>query len=224
MALKKLTIWVCLAGLGNIPNVYSQMTSPCSQAKCENGGICVLGSTGVNEVIGEYRCACPPGWTGADCSEPFDSCSPSYSCLNGGECVLGLRDEFDNQQYFCDCTNAKDESGDKYVGKWCEHQAVNYCDGQGSFCVNGVCNPGYHLGNDPRMCLCEEDFGGPHCEFEKGDDNVPKCDLDCQHGHCAFGAETSTTGEEIYNHWDNSPNKDMMHCRCQPGYVVTRAF
>lgn len=218
---KNLPVWFCLAGFAIISPAYAQTTSPCNESHCQNGGICVRGSsvlqstTASQEVeIGEFHCACQPGWTGEKCDERFDSCSETSPCDNGGVCVLGLRDEFNNEQYFCDCTNALDEDGNKFVGKWCEHQAVTYCDGQGSFCVHGECNPAYLSDEDPRMCLCNEGHGGPHCEFEKGD--VPKCDLDCQNGHCVMG-ETSNAGD-MYNYWDNSPNQDMMHCRCKEGY------
>lgn len=193
--------------------------SPCSEAQCKNGGICILGGSVLasEEVtVGDFHCACQPGWTGPTCSDPFDSCSVDMPCKNNGNCLLGLRDNYGNEQYFCDCNHALDSDGNKVVGKWCEHQAVTYCDGQGGFCVNGECNANYQTSTDSPMCLCVDGHGGPHCEFSKG--QAPRCDLGCEHGgHCVLGE--TTNAPDIYHYWDTSENQqDMMHCKCKDGY------
>lgn len=131
-------------------------TSSGSVAKCSltchNQGICTVGNATFKEpesnlqlptfhttnANGQY-CFCQPGWTGTTCDTFFESCgSNGAGCLNGGNCVKGLVDDYGNPQYMCDCSNATDSSGFPYVGKYCEHPFTAYCNTtKETFCVNG---------------------------------------------------------------------------------------
>jgi hypothetical protein len=140
----------------------------------------------------------------------FASCADgqeNHICFHGGECVPIL----ENDQYHCDCSNAKDGNGTVYVGKWCHLSPEIYCDDQHArFCVNGgTCSNS----DETAACDCPNDFVGNHCEYRKGDvtfveqnesgggneptaeasDNKPEaCPLDCQNGGvCIFNAPNS---------------------------------
>jgi hypothetical protein len=63
---------------------------------------------------------------------------------NKGKCIPGVVDFYGNLQSFCDCSDAIDEEGLNYVGKYCEHKETENCDIDGLFCVNGgACNDAY---------------------------------------------------------------------------------
>jgi hypothetical protein len=126
---------------------------------CHNSGICVVGNASIVEldsalevpmfhttnVDGQY-CLCQPGWTGVYCDTYYESCGTNGArCLNGGECIKGLVDDYGNPQFMCDCSNATDSKGNPTVGKYCEQPFVQFCDKLAeTFCVNGAeCNPNY---------------------------------------------------------------------------------
>jgi len=205
---------------------------PCNN-ECRNGSICVAGEAsflGHQPTEGDplaiheetnmngFHCQCQPVWTGLRCDTLFESCEGSHMCYNGGECVAGLTDKYGNEQYYCDCSNTEHDNGDYFVGKYCEHKALAFCDDDSKrFCLHGgECNPDY-LDNGPP-CLCAENYGGMHCEYEKG--AVPECDLDCQNeGHCALGIVTPKEAAEHYDFWDDENNKnDFKRCVCPDGY------
>jgi len=165
------------------------------------------------------HCQCPPGWTGLECDRKFKTCGSGHKCYHGGQCVEGLIDNFGNSQLFCDCHDAFDENGTRYVGKWCEHASVDLCDreddvlAEEAFCVNeGSCNDYYPVTGPP--CLCNGNFEGPHCEFKTG--TVPPCTLTCQNGgHCnLFGIRNPDQDSVIFS----SNITDYMYCSCPPGF------
>ena len=54
------------------------------------------------------------------------------------------------------------------------------------------------------MCICNEGFGGEHCQYTKG--TVPECTLGCQNGgHCVLGEIPDTTT----NNDNKNSNVDM---------------
>ena len=185
---------------------------------------------------GGFHCQCESGWTGIECNVEFQSCSGEHKCYHGGECVDGLKDVYGNDQHWCDCHNAVDENGNAFVGKYCEHPAVNYCDdndnndgaAQGkAFCIEGTCNVDAIGGEGGQpMCSCNEGFGGEHCQYAKG--TVPECSLECQNGgHCVLGElpDTTTTNVDLANvyHFGGAPvvaenKQDQQHCLCRDGY------
>ncbi|CAF4406405.1 unnamed protein product, partial [Adineta steineri] len=56
--------------------------NPCNSSPCHSNATCY------NLNGGEYRCMCPPTYTGIRCDQDIDECSvfPSI-CRNGGTCV-----------------------------------------------------------------------------------------------------------------------------------------
>ena len=115
-----------------------------------------------------------PGTPGYSAEIKYQDCSDSdQMCYNGGKCILGLSDIYGNDQLYCDCSEAIDEHGVVYVGKYCEVPKTKTCDDAGDvFCVNGGwCKEDY--ANYPRRpCHCGTQHEGPHCEFDAG--AVPK--------------------------------------------------
>ena len=95
--------------------------------------------------VNGMHCECPHGLTGVRCEVPFDTCDGNHPCYHGGACVPGLLGPFGNDQLFCNCENAFDMQGYRYVGKYCETREENYCDDSLQlFCLNaGTCNPDF---------------------------------------------------------------------------------
>jgi hypothetical protein len=156
----------------------------------------------VQKNVDDYHCDCPEGFTGVDCAIAFESCADvntAHVCYGGGTCIPGQQDEFGNEQYHCDCSNAIVEEK-KFVGKYCEYKEENVCDHkEPTFCVNdGVCKSNPTQGEAP--CTCKNKFAGVHCEYRK--EEVPPCDLVCQNGGtCQIG----TFDGELH------------YCLCPPG-------
>jgi hypothetical protein len=143
-----------------IPQVQAQTDGATCDLDCGDNA-CVLGSATfvdhsqqydgsdfdfhTDKSIDNMHCDCPHGWTGVLCDIIFKSCSGNHKCYHGGECIDGLLDSFGNEQLFCDCENTFDDEGYTYEGKFCEHEATNYCsDSNDHFCLHeGECSPDY---------------------------------------------------------------------------------
>jgi len=184
---------------------------------CPNGAPCVFGNADFSGRVGVIgtanhqdgmHCDCPMGWTGLTCDKKFETCSNQngHECYNGGECIPGLQDKYQNEQLFCDCSKA---SG--FIGKYCETHFKRTCphstsDGDDGFCVNGgECNPDFPEFS-PRQCLCDDAYGGYHCEYDAK--KIPECNLDCQNGGECFVGIFPETDEH-------------MVCKCPPGFGGT---
>lgn len=165
---------------------------------------------------GGKHCACPTGYTGLRCARQFETCNDGlHFCYHGGACIPGLEDEYGNEQLFCNCEDAVDEHGVKYVGKYCELPAETQCgDSTELFCVNGgYCKEDY-MDAPHRPCRCGPDHDGPHCEFAKG--AVPECTLDCHNGGvCNVGIRSFVEGDS-YLQWSNYTN--YQYCDCPVGF------
>lgn len=61
----------------------------CAAYPCQNGGTCQEGPEG-------YTCACPPGYTGRNCTSPISRCQHN-PCHNGATCHER------NNRYVCAC-------------------------------------------------------------------------------------------------------------------------
>uniref|UniRef100_A0A8C3TFY3 Neurogenic locus notch homolog protein 1 n=1 Tax=Chelydra serpentina TaxID=8475 RepID=A0A8C3TFY3_CHESE len=183
----------------------------CLNNPCRNGGTCDL------LTLTEYKCRCPPGWSGKTCQQA-DPCA-SNPCANGGQCV-----PFE-AHYVCKCTAG-------FHGANCK-QDVNECNASPPICKNGgsctnevgtyqcSCKPAYtgqnceHLyvpcnpspcqnggtcrqtGDTTYDCTCLPGFAGQNCE-----DNID----DCPGNNCKNGG-TCVDGVNTYN------------CQCLPEWT-----
>jgi hypothetical protein len=112
---------------------------------CSNGGSC-------SEVNGSYYCDCAICWTGDNCTQMADECTPATDtrctteCLNGGTCVLT-----EISESLCDCAVG-------FTGSTCETKLpscpVHYCHN------GGIC----FLVHGQSVCLCRSQFTGSTCE------------------------------------------------------------
>lgn len=110
--------------------------NPCDDFNCVNGE-CVIG------VDKQPTCQCAPGFSGARCDSPLDSCL-LLDCQNGGTCDENFKN--------CLCP-------DGFVGPQCEFQNP---------CLLASCKNGYPCILDEDFiptCDCgnEDEFFGPDC-------------------------------------------------------------
>ncbi|VDL35398.1 unnamed protein product [Hymenolepis diminuta] len=119
---------------------------------CKNEGVCVMHNpTG-------FKCICPQGWGGLDCSENLDDCEYN-KCQNGGTCKDSVGG------YNCECPRG-------YTGEYCEHSIpsrITVVKSSVSFgctfnrCMNGsVCHP--DMSPIGYRCNCPSGHGGTFCE------------------------------------------------------------
>jgi len=180
--------------------------------------------------------------TATDSAATTDVCDEStHRCLHGGECKRSILVFSGESVQACDCTNAVEDDGTKYVGLHCETDVPNtnddarVCKKSGLFCLNnGVCpdDP-----NDPKGCSCTDEYTGVNCELEKSSNiiqnlskNSSECTMVCQNdGNCQFGMLPEYLEGEITNDKyaaDQQTNDEddeddeffYQHCRCQEGY------
>lgn len=73
-----------------------------------------------------------------------------------------------------------------------------------------------------RPCRCGSEYGGPHCEYTKG--QVPNCTLKCHHdGQCQLGFKDYKDAlSEYQDYWDDNFNDTLMHCLCKDGFFGSR--
>ncbi|VDO14671.1 unnamed protein product [Rodentolepis nana] len=119
---------------------------------CRNEGVCMMHNpTG-------FKCVCPQGWGGVDCSENLDDCEYN-KCQNGGICQDNIGG------YTCKCPRG-------YTGEFCEHlvpSRITVAKNSASFgctfnrCMNGsVCQPDMSLIG--YRCSCPSGHSGTFCE------------------------------------------------------------
>lgn len=112
----------------------------------------------------EYRCQCPPGYTGSHCEVDRNECAIN-PCLNGGQCV-DLSNDFE-----CRCRPG-------FVGALCQDD-IDECLARP--CANGAtCR---QLVND-FQCKCAAGFTGRYCT-----ENIDECSSSPCHngGTCVDG-------------------------------------
>ncbi|KAK7489547.1 hypothetical protein BaRGS_00019181 [Batillaria attramentaria] len=119
---------------------------------CVNGATCVA-------MDADYRCECPLGFQGKNCSENIDDCK-SHVCLNGAACQDGVG------SYTCMCAAG-------FSGQFCEIAPVLALPNYDMATTSGACK--YHQcqnnamcyqpkGSADYMCKCAPGFHGKKCE------------------------------------------------------------
>ena len=119
---------------------------------CGNNGTCV-------DVINDYYCICPDGFTDIGCTVVIGICSHN-PCMNGGRCQ-----EVSGDNFTCLCPSA-------LSGRLCEVDTINDCETVLSPCGNnGTCVDminGYY-------CICPDGFTGLGCTYNFDDCNPNPC-------------------------------------------------
>uniref|UniRef100_A0A8C7MFJ0 Neurogenic locus notch homolog protein 1 n=1 Tax=Oncorhynchus kisutch TaxID=8019 RepID=A0A8C7MFJ0_ONCKI len=137
----------------------------CMSSPCRNGGTCDL------ITLSDYRCRCPPGWSGKTC-QIANPCA-SNPCANGGQCS-----PFESH-YICACLPA-------FHGQTCKLD-VNECAQMSSPCRNGgmcVNEVGsYH-------CRCPQEYTGANCETPY---------MPCNPSPCHSGGTCVQKGDTSYD-------------------------
>ncbi len=122
-----------------------QYTCPEDINECESGPCIGALSECVDELNG-YKCLCPPGFGGEDCSHRITDCIDE-PCLNNGTCRR-IVDGFE-----CTCSQG-------FRGETCEEN-VDDCDSHpcqnGAICVDGTNK--YH-------CFCVPGYQGHNCDID----------------------------------------------------------
>uniref|UniRef100_A0A803TP03 EGF-like domain-containing protein n=1 Tax=Anolis carolinensis TaxID=28377 RepID=A0A803TP03_ANOCA len=136
----------------------------CLSSPCRNGGSCDL------LTLTEYKCRCPPGWSGKTCQQA-DPCA-SNPCANGGQCV-----PFDSD-YVCRCPPG-------FHGATCKED-LNECSRSPPVCKNGgTCLN--QIGS--YECHCRQAYTGPNCEHLY---------MPCSPSPCQNGGTCRQTGDTTF--------------------------
>ena len=102
-----------MKGDKNYANIFSEdmiLKIPFLQETTKYDGYCECGST---------------GFTGIDCSIPYEKCRDDSICFHGAPCVL----DFSNKEkYHCACPQTTYPVDGSFVGDSCEYQVTSYCD------------------------------------------------------------------------------------------------
>ncbi|KAL5110934.1 hypothetical protein TcWFU_009486 [Taenia crassiceps] len=119
---------------------------------CQNDGVCVM-----QKHVG-FKCICPEGWGGDDCSKNLDDCEYN-KCQNGGICI----DQIGG--YTCNCPYG-------FTDRYCEAPLLSQMTATKnsvSFgcsynrCLNGAtCQP--DMSPTGYRCRCPFGYGGTFCE------------------------------------------------------------
>nr|KAF6482134.1 slit guidance ligand 3 [Molossus molossus] len=147
-------LWLCCPGPVDIH--IAAKCNACLSGPCKNNGTCS------QDHVELYRCACPFGYKGKDCTVPVNACIQS-PCLHGGTCHLSDRHQ---DGFSCSCPLG-------FEGQRCEINPDdcedNDCENNAT-CVDGINN---------YVCVCPPNYTGELCD-EVIDHCVPGLNL-CQH-------------------------------------------
>ncbi|EPY73543.1 slit 3 protein-like protein [Camelus ferus] len=128
----------------------------CLSGPCKNNGTCS------QDPVELYRCACPYGYKGKDCTTPINTCIQN-PCQHGGTCHLS---ESHKDGFSCSCPLGFEGQRGEINPDDCED---NDCENNAT-CVDGVNN---------YVCVCPPNYTGELCD-EVIDHCVPGLNL-CQH-------------------------------------------
>uniref|UniRef100_A0A8C3XC95 Neurogenic locus notch homolog protein 1 n=1 Tax=Catagonus wagneri TaxID=51154 RepID=A0A8C3XC95_9CETA len=204
--------YTCTCRLGfSGPLCLTPLDNACLSSPCLNGGTCDL------LTLTEFKCRCPPGWSGKTCQQA-DPCA-SNPCANGGQCL-----PFE-ATYICRCPPG-------FHGPTCR-QDVNECSQSPGPCQHGgTCHN--ELGS--YRCACRAAHTGPRCELPY----VPCSPSPCQSGGtCRPTGDTTHecaclpgfTGQNCEENIDDCPGNNCQNggacvdgvntynCRCPPEWT-----
>ncbi|CAF3431133.1 unnamed protein product [Rotaria socialis] len=125
--------------------------NPCDSSPCHQNATCY------NLNGGQYRCMCPPTYTGVQCDEDIDECSIfPFICRNGGTCVN------DVGSYRCYCAPG-------WIGSTCA-KAIDYCISQpcnrNGTCINKI---------NGFECRCLSPYTGDVCQYDIDECLIEPC-------------------------------------------------
>lgn len=210
---------------------------------CSNGSVCRKGNATTSALTTnfpwlvsssssatQYFCQCRDGYTGSDCSVPYEACHDVENdsnrglhsrakpfiaaCFNGGRCSS----DGGRSSAACNCSSAVSSNGTRFVGRNCEvpmPREYNNCSEGHQPCLNG----GKCLMDN--RCDCPSGFQGVQCETADPE-ALSDCTLPCQNnGVCvneiAPERNESTDVVVAMALWD-VPSIDGMRCECPDGY------
>ncbi|UJR36501.1 hypothetical protein I4U23_029222 [Adineta vaga] len=125
--------------------------NPCDSSPCHQNATCY------NLNGGQYRCMCPPTYTGIRCDEDIDECSVfPFICRNGGSCVNEIG------SYRCYCAPG-------WFGPTCA-KAIDYCLSQpcnrNGTCINKI---------NGFECRCLSPYTGDVCQYDIDECLIEPC-------------------------------------------------
>ncbi|CAF3641598.1 unnamed protein product [Rotaria sordida] len=125
--------------------------NPCDSSPCHQNATCY------NLNGGQYRCMCPPTYTGIRCDEDIDECRVfPFICRNGGTCVNEIG------SYRCYC-------GLGWFGSTCA-KSIDYCLSQpcnrNGTCINKI---------NGFECRCLSPYTGNVCQYDIDECLIEPC-------------------------------------------------
>uniref|UniRef100_A0A803STV9 Slit guidance ligand 3 n=1 Tax=Anolis carolinensis TaxID=28377 RepID=A0A803STV9_ANOCA len=172
--------------------------NPCLSSPCKNNGTCN------NDPVEFYRCTCPFGYKGRDCSTPINACIQN-PCQNGGTCHLT---DTNQDGFSCSCPIG-------FEGKKCE---VNPDDCEDNDCENNsTCMDGINN----YACLCPPNYAGKQIFINKIVRTSGMAQCECLPGYSGKHCETAGDCVGMKCHHGgfciDIPGVGAA-CRCLPGF------
>ncbi|XP_075419251.1 fibulin-7 isoform X2 [Tenrec ecaudatus] len=126
--------------------------SECSSQPCQHGGTCVRGGS-------QYKCICPPGWTGSHCQHQTQTAAPEG--LVTGDPALSL---VTGDPAFSHVTG---DPASSHAPRCTQEEHLQYCSCEAGFQLSGD-------GGADSVCLDVDE-----CEFYKQEGRPNLCMHDC---------------------------------------------
>lgn len=156
----------------------------CAGGPCEHGGTCV-------DLIGGFRCECPPEWRGDVCQLDVNECEASYAAALPATTLLTTTAS-------AIIASNLSSSAALLAALTSAVAASSSASGSGGGGINGPCINAHECLNLPGSfsCLCLEGWGGATCA-----ENLDDCVGQCRNGASCI---------DLVNDY---------RCACAPGYT-----